>query len=182
MENNEKEAEYFSSRKEAWEWLLENGYKVSIGKFYQDIKRNGFPAITEDKKVSKYQVAVYGKSLVEENKVDISALERSESMHRKDMAEAEIAEIKARKMRREQDKLWLHSDDAWSVVAALVTALRDALRRAAHDGREELVEAAGGELLRAPELYEKLEEVVINRAFNEVVGVRLNIEWEVEDE
>ncbi len=173
---------YFRTRKEAHEWLQANGFNVSQGKFYGDIKKNGFPVVNADKTVSKYQVSEYGRSLKAEKAPDLSALERSENLHRKEAAEAEMAEIKAQRMRREQDKQWLHRDDAWSVVATLVVSIRDALRRAAHDGKEELAEAAGGELLRAPGLYEKIDELVINRAFNEVVGVRLDIQWEKEDE
>ncbi len=176
----EQTAEYFANRKEAHDWLQANGFNVSQGKFYTDIKKNGFPVVNPDKTVSKYQVSEYGRSLTADNRPDLSALERSEYLHRKEKAEAEMAEIKAEKMRREQDKDWLHSDDAWSVVATLVVSIRDALRRAAHDSRAELAAVAGGEQTYAPVLYEKIDELVINRAFNEVVGVRLDIEWEVE--
>ncbi len=172
---------YFRTRKEAHEWLQVNGFNVSQGKFYGDIKKNGFPVVNADKTVSKYQVSEYGRSLKAERAPNLSALERSEYLHRKEKAEAEMAEIKAEKMRRELSEEWMKKLEGWSAVSTLIISLRDALRRAAHDGKEELAGAAGGELLRAPELYEKIDELVINRAFNEVVGVRLDIEWEVEE-
>ena len=177
MPDESASAEYFESRKEAHDWLLANGYKVSIGKFYGDIKNNGFPALNSNKTVSKYQVAIYGKSLEEETKADISALERSERLHRKEKAEAEIAEMKAEKMRREEDTIWIHADEAWSALAAVIGNLRDALRRAIHAAQVDIVQAAGGDVFRAPEVYDHIDGV-ISQAFNEVSKKNIDVTWE----
>lgn len=175
-----EQGEYFKNRKEAHNWLVAEGYQVSQGKFYQDISRNGFPALNGDKTVSKYQVMVYAKQLEEQAAPDLSAIERSENLHRKETAEAQIAEMKAERMRREEDANWLHADAAWSTLAALVGNLRDAIRRALHDDQVAIVQAAGGEVLRAPEVYEQIEATV-DRAFNQVAGESIEVQWEGEE-
>ncbi len=173
-------SEYFKNRKEAYAWLIEEGYKVSVGKFYQDIKNNGFPAVNRDKTVSKYQVMLYANQLSEKTRPDLSAMERSENLHRKEKADAEMAEMKAERMRREQDRLWLHADDAWSALAAVVGNLRDALRRGLHSQQIQIVQAAGGEIHRAPEVYEYIDGVV-DTAFNEVARAGIEVNWQREE-
>lgn len=174
------ESEYFKSRQEAHTWLVDQGYAVSVGKFYQDIKKKGFPVLNADKTVSKYQVAVYGKSLANDQQPDPSALARSEHLHQKEKAEAEMAVMKAERMRREEDALWLHADKAWSVIASLVGDLRDVVRRHLHDAQLDITLAAGGDISRAPEVYEHIDQVV-SRAFNEVAGGSIDVQWEAED-
>jgi len=174
------EAETFKSRKEAHDWLVENGYAVSVGKFYQDIKSKGFPVLNPDKSISKYQVAMYGKGLQTDQQPDPSALARSEYAHQKEKADAEIATMKAERMRREEDELWLHADKAWSVVAALFGELREVIRRDLHDAQITITTAAGGDINRAPEVFETADKV-IDKAFNRVAGSSLEIRWEGEE-
>lgn len=172
--------EYFKNRKEAFVWLEDNGYKISIGKFYQDIKKKGFPILNTDGSVSKYQVAVYGKNLEKEQAADPSALERSEAAHRKEVADAKIAEMKAERMQREEDAMWLHADSAWSALAALIGNLRDAIRRELHTDQAAIVQAAEGNIARAPEVFEFIDQVV-NAAFNKVAKSGIDIQWEDEE-
>lgn len=174
------EAEVFRSRKEAHDWLIEQGYAVSVGKFYQDIKRKGFPVLNQDKTISKYQVAVYAKNLETDQQPDPSALSRTEALHRREAAEANIAEMKAERMRRDEDADWLHADVAWSVLAALIGELREVIRRKLHDAQGEITLAAGGDPVRAPEVFEHVDQVV-GQAFNEVAGAGLEVRWEETD-
>ena len=172
--------EYFENRKEAHQWLTDNGFKGSQGKFYQDCKRNAFPFVNKDKTVSKYQVAEYGRGLQEKQTPDLSAIQRSEYLHQKEKAESEIAIMKAERMRRDEDALWLHADTAWSVLAVLIGNLRDAIRRSLHSAQVDIVLAAGGEISRAPEVYERIEGVV-DQAFNEVAKKGIDVQWEGEE-
>lgn len=169
--------EFFKNRKEAHRWLLANGYKVAQGKFYQDIDDKGFPILNSDKTVSKYQVAVYGKSLETPSTPNPEPLERHGYMHRKEKAEAEIAEMKATRMQREEDENWLHKDDAWAAVAGVMGSLKDCQQRHVHDAMVEITKAAGGDPARAPEVYECVVQIV-NRAFNEIAGDSIDIQWE----
>lgn len=173
------EAETFKTRKEAHSWLIAQGYSISQGKFYQDIAQKGFPVLNPDKSVSKYQVAVYGKGLEAQQTPDPSALAKTEYSHQKEKAEAEIAVMRAEKMRREEDELWLHADKAWSVVAALIGELREVIRRDLHDAQLDITTAAGGDINRAPEVFERMDRV-IDKSFNRVAGAGLEIRWEGE--
>jgi hypothetical protein len=178
----EKEnTEYFKNRKEAHQWLTDNGFKISQGKFYQDCKEKAFPFVNSDGRVSKYQVLEYGRGLQEERTPDLSAIERSEHLHQREKAEAEIAVMKAERMRRDEDSLWLHADVAWSALAVVVGNLRDAIRRSLHAAQIDIVLAGGGEMSRAPEVYEHMESV-INQAFNEVAKKGIDVQWQGEDE
>jgi aspartyl-tRNA synthetase len=170
--------EFFVNRSEAYDWLIANNFKVSSGKFYGDCKK-GFPAINADKTVSRYHVAIYGQQLKEENTPDLSSIQTASYDHRKAKAEADMAEMKAEKMAREEDALWLHADDAWSAIAALIGNLRDAIRRELHDAQVDIIVAAGGEIARGPEVYEHIDGVV-GRAFNGVAKRGIDVQTEEE--
>lgn len=164
------EGERFTNRKQALNWLQAQGYKVSQGKFYQDCIA-GFPTIQRDKTISRFQVMQYGQQLDLETRGAsplFTGLDADEA--RKAKADADIKEMQADKMRREQDTDWLHADTAWAAVAGLLGVLKDSLRHHFHAGQSELIHLAGGDQARGPELYEGCEEIMA-RAFNEVAGM-----------
>lgn len=164
------EGERFKNRVQALNWLQAQGYKISQGKFYTDCKA-GFPAIHKDGTVSRYQVLQYGQQLDIERRaiapVDAAA-SREADENRKVKADADKAEMQAEDMRREQDKKWLHQDQAWETLAAILGSLRDALRHQFHAGQMHLIHLAGGDSARGPEVYEGCEELIA-RGFNEVL-------------
>jgi len=171
--------ERFVNRKQALNWLKAQGYKISQGKFYQDCG-DGFPVQHRDGSVSRYQVMQYGQQL------DVSVRSAApdaarESEARKAAADAEMAELKAAKMRREEDRLWLHAADAWAVTAGLIGTLRDCIRHHLYVAQAELVLQAGGVQNRSQEVFELADEIV-DRAFNEVAGNEINIVFEKEAE
>ncbi len=161
------EGERFANRKQALNWLQAQKYKVSQGKFYQDCAA-GFPSIHRDGSISRYQVMQYGQQLDVETRVG-SAVSGSveEDDARRAKAEADIKEMQANKMRREEDAEWLHADAAWAAIAGLLGVLKDSLRHHFHAGQGELIHLAGGDPARGPEVYESCEEIM-SRAFNEV--------------
>lgn len=168
-------AERFPTRKKALDWLKDQGHKISTGKFYGDCDK-GLVAVAQDGSVSKFAVAMYGKSLDRTVLPDIAAMDKSEDDRRKARADADMAEMKAEAMRREQDRLWLHADDAWSAVAGLVGRLRDAIRHHLYTAAPEVVLVAGGEQDRATEVSERLW-LAVDAAFNEVAGDSVDIEF-----
>lgn len=173
--------QFFASRKEAWLWLTESGYKVSRGKFYADVEANGFPVLTDDGRVSRYQVQVYGENLkaAKQQARTAKSVSRSDDLSRKEKADADVAEMRAERMRREESEYWLSAADAWSAIAGLMGELRRAVRRELHENQNRLVEAAGGDVVRAPELFEETDRLV-DRAFNEVAAGGLDIRWKEE--
>ena len=170
---------FFASRKEAWQWLRDSGYKVSRGKFYADVEADGFPVLTDDGRVSRYQVQVYGENLkaAKQKAITPKSISRSDDLARKEKADADLAEIKVERLRREESEYWLPAADAWSVIAGLMDELRRAIRRELHNAQNDLARCAGGDISRAPELFEAADQAV-SAAFNTVAGNGLDIVWE----
>lgn len=161
------EGERFANRKQALNWLQAQGYKISQGKFYQDCAA-GFPSQHRDGSVSRYQVMQYGQQLdVESRGAQVFPGGQDDYENRKAKADAEIKEMQAAKMRKEEDADWLHADAAWMAIAGLLGVLKDSLRHHFHAGQGELIHLAGGDPARGPEVYESCEEIMA-RAFNEV--------------
>lgn len=173
------ESEFFANRKEAWKWLTAQGYKVSSGKFYSDIEATGFPVVASDGSLSRYQVQVYGQNLAAK-KQRVSTpeeLSRFDSQYRADKAKAELLELELAEKRRESDAAWLRAADAWSVIAYEIGELKSAVRRKLYDELPGLVDAVGGDRVRAPELYEALEGVV-DGVWNDMAERGIDVEWE----
>lgn len=166
--------ERFVNRKQALNWLNAQGYKISQGKFYQDCAA-GFPELHRDGSVSRYQVMQYGQQL------DVSARSTApdtsrEDEARKSKADADMAEMKAARMQREEDALWLHADVAWAQMAALIGTLRDGIRHHFHTAQNEIVHVAAGDMDRNHEVFEFCDDIV-NRAFNEVAGSSIEVKF-----
>lgn len=174
------ETDRFASRKEALDYLQAQKYKVSTGKFYQDCA-SGFPLVHRDGSVSRYQVLMYAQQIDLSTKAEAITNRDADRLHesKKTKAEAEIAELKAARMRREEDKYWLHAEDAWAQIAALVGALRDTIRHHLFTSQRELVQVVGGDQNRSNELIEYTDGL-IDKAFNETAGAEIDMVFEKE--
>lgn len=166
-------SEFFKNRKEAHDWLVVNGYTVSRGKFYQDCE-SGIVTINPDKTVSRFMVLQYGIAWQQKtvNPAGVDVPGAAEADLRKKIAEADIAERKARKLQREEDNLWLYADDAYAMLAGLVAAMRSAVRHQVYAHRRELVEIVKGDNDFADQLYQEIEGL-LDDGFNEVAGKEL---------
>lgn len=174
------EVERFANRKAALDWLKANNYKISTGKFYTDCKA-GFPIIHKDGSISRWQVLTYAQQIDISTKAEILT-NRDESRlqeQRKAKAEAEIAEMKAERMRRDEDRYWLHAEDAWAQIAALVATLRDTIRHHLFTSQREIVHIVSGDQDRSNELVEYADGL-IDKAFNEVAGAEIDVVFEKE--
>lgn len=163
------EGERFKTRAQAYKWLQAQGYKVSQGKFFADCL-NGFPLVHQDKSVSRYQVLQYAQQLGVERISGSGDDQRQADEDRKTKADADKAELQTEILRREQDREWLHADQAWAIIAALLGSLRDAIRHHVNRKQGELAHVAGGRQEMAGDL-DAAVDAVIDEAFNEVCGV-----------
>ena len=168
----------FVNRKQALNWLQSQGYKVGQDKFYKDCKA-GFPRVHRDKSVSKFEAMQYGQQLdmAIRGGDGASGYDSSNDEARKTKADADMAEMKSERMRREEDKYWLHAEEAWATMAALIGTLRDSIRHHLHEGSREVVHLAGGDQVRSQEVFEGVDQLV-SRAFNEVAGNGINVVFE----
>lgn len=157
----------FKNRKEALAWLQERG-QISQGKFYGDCEK-GLLTIWPDKTISKYQVMEYAEQAFGQVRQTPAAFDFTAKKERLELEKLEL-DIEKRKLEnRKEDDKWLHKDEAWAQMAAIVGTLRDALRHQCHVGQAHVIHLAGGDPARGPEVYEGLEEIIA-RAFNEVIS------------
>lgn len=170
-ERREQTGERFVNRKQALNWLSAQGYKISQGKFYQDVAA-GFPVLDRDGSLSKFQVMQYGQQL------DVAAragtppdrsAERDDLEIRKLRAEVEEKEHKARR----EDHRWMLKEDGWAAMAAVLSSLKDHLAFRLHEGVGVVVHLAEGEPMREPEVYEALLDIV-GKAFNDVAEAKID--------
>lgn len=157
----------FKNRKEALVWLQSRG-QISQGKFYQDCER-GLITIHADKTISKWQVMEYAEKVFGPVREVTPSADTAAKKERLEIEKLEL-EVEKRKLEnRKEDDKWLHKEEAWSQMAAIIGTLRDSLRHHFHVGQAHIIHLAGGDQTRGPEVYEGAEEILA-RAFNEVVS------------
>lgn len=163
------EGERFRNRKQALDWLKAQGYKVSQGKFYKDCEE-GCPAIHKDGSVSRFQVLQYGQQLDLERRNPAAENQKADEAEiKRKIAEAEIAERKNEREKRQMDSEWLQRAEALGQIAAILGKLRSALRRRHSTGYQELIRKCNGDHTRGNEVQEYLE-AMLRQAFNDVAG------------
>lgn len=181
--------EYFANRREAWQWLHEQGLQIGESTFYRRIGTPGFPRLTPDKRVSRWECSEFLRlQQVEGNATPGGVYATDELVQRKLLADTEAAEYaaglarqKLERLTKETDKTWMARRDAYAMLAALIGTLRDSVLHQLHHNQLAFCAAAGGEDVRAPELYEALVAAV-NAAFNEVADRPLQVELQGEKE
>lgn len=171
-------AEFFANRREAWQWLRDNGLDMGESTFYRGVGQPGFPALLPGKRLSRWECSEFlrrqqmqGGAAPKGGVYDADDL-----LHRKLVAETEKAEAdagiagtKRRNMERESDRAWMPRAEAYALCAALVGRLVDAALHHVRIRQLELVEAARGDAERAPELYEAVARA-FGAARNEVAS------------
>jgi len=164
--------ERFKSRKQALDWLRTQGYKVCQGKFYQDIRKNNFPALHRDGSVSRFQVMQYGQRLDPAQQAPVADPDQGARKEWLEIRKLELEIEKRETENRREDERWLLKDDAWAAIAALIGTLLDSLRHHFYSSQGRLIHLAAGDVARSAELYEGCEGV-IHKAFNEVAVQRI---------
>lgn len=181
--------EYFNNRREAWQWLHEQGLQMGESTFYRRIGQPGFPRLTPDKRLSRWECSEFLRlQQVEGNATPGGVYSTDELVQRKLVAETEAAEHaaglareKLAKLTKENDKTWMQRREAYAMLAALIGSLRDTVLHHLQHNQLAFCAAVSGDDARAPELYEALAASV-NTAFNEVADSPLSVRLAGEDE
>lgn len=180
--------EYFSNRREAWQWLHEQGLQMGESTFYRRIGTPGFPRLMPDKRLSRWECSEFLRlQQVEGNASPGGVYATDELVQRKLLADTEAAEYtaglareKLAKLTKETDRTWMPRREAYAMLAALIGSLRDTVLHHLHHNQIAFCAAVCGEDARAPELYEALAAAV-NTAFNEVASRPLQVELQGEE-
>lgn len=164
--------EFFKNRQAALQWLQQRG-QVSRSKFYDDCNA-GLITIHPDKSLSKFEVALYAEKLFTATRQATGsgtlAMQREADEARKIRAEAEIKEMQAEDLRREQDRKWLYRDRAIEGLAVIITSLQRAFEHRARVAAEAIIQLSGGDRSRSFDVSEGIQELVIDASFNEVAS------------
>ena len=175
--------EHFANRREAWQWLRDNGYEASESTFYRNIGRPGYPALLPGKRLSRWECSEFlrrqmvdGAATPQGGVYDPDDLVQRKLVADTQKAEADagIARSKQLRLEREADREWVRRVDAYALAAALIGRLRDAVLHHLRHGALRLAQSVHGDTERAPELYEAAAACVAT-AFNEVEREPLDV-------
>jgi hypothetical protein len=162
----------YKNRASAFRLFIQaQGLPVSERKFYNDAHRLGL--VRQDKTIELAALLAYVNEDLKINPATGQSLVARDTAQEKEAAELRHIQLKNDKLARENradDERWLLKEDAHAQMAAIVGLLRDSLRHHAHRAAAAIIHLAGGEVSRAPEVYEGVEEEILSRAFNEVAG------------
>lgn len=164
-------SERFDSRAEALRWIHAQGGKCSVGKFSKDC-RSGKVIVYPDKSVSRASVAEYLLRL-QRPVAELDLVDHSRTKQALECRRLELEVAKLERAARHDDKRWMRYEDHCAQVAALLVMLRENLQ---HHGQQAAVELAllcGGAPERAPLLVDRLKELIVNPAYNDLAGQKI---------
>ena len=163
-----EQPERFASRKTAWEWVVANGGTVSRGKFYADADK-GLYRVYPDKTVSRTSVLEYLLKIKGQQPApNLDLVDYSQERQRLELEKLRIEVKKLHIANRAADRNWVHVDDHWAHLSASLSLCKGNLEHFARMHSQEIVAEAGGDYHLAPQVADRLMDLVINRAFNEL--------------
>jgi len=168
----------FKNRATAWRWVEEqiNGRGVSLSqrKFYDDGPAGKYLTYP-DKTVSRVSVAEYLLQLMGEAPVtDLDLVDHAQKKNQLELKKLELEVSRLEIKTRTEDREWMLVDDHWAQLMAGYNILRGNLEHFARMAASEIVLEAGGDYHQGPLVADKVVELIINRAFNELAGSRID--------
>ena len=161
------EAHQFKGKAAAFAWYVEQGGQRQKSSFYAVVPADG-------KRVSRFAVSSL---LLEESRkrretpaASMAEFDSARDEARYTKARADREELRRDEEQRVVDANWIQKPAARSQRAALVGLLRDSLRHHAHRAVSAIIHLSGGNVSRAPEVYECIEKEILAKAFNEVAA------------
>lgn len=170
--------ERFKNRSAAWRWVEEQlkgkGAALSQRKFYDDGTAGKY-LVYPDKSVSRASVAEYLLQVLGDAPVvDLDLVDRKQEKDRLELRKLELEVDRLAIKSRSEDREWMRTDDHWAQLMAGYNLLRGALEHFARVSATEIVLEAGGDYHQGPLVADKVIEMVINKAFNELAGMRID--------
>lgn len=167
----------FKNRSVAWRWVEDQlkgkGVALSQRKFYDDGAAGKY-LVYPDKSVSRASVAEYLLQLMGEAPVvDLDLVDRKQTKNRLELRKLELEVDRLAIRARTEDRAWMRTDDHWAQLLAGYNVLRGNLEHFARVSATEIVLEAGGDYHQGPLVADKVIEMVINKAFNELAVMRI---------
>jgi len=115
--------------------------------------------------------------------VDLNLVDRNQEKGRLELRKLELEVDRLAIRARSEDREWMRTDDHWAQLMAGYNLLRGNLEHFARISATEIVLEAGGDYHQGPLVADKVVEMVINKAFNELAVMRIESgEFEAEEE
>ncbi|ADW16395.1 hypothetical protein Despr_0207 [Desulfobulbus propionicus DSM 2032] len=170
--------ERFKNRSAAWRWVGEQlrgrGVALSQRKFYDDGVAGKY-LVFPDKSVSRASVAEYLlKAMGEAPVVDLDLVDRKQEKDRLELRKLELEVDRLAIKARAEDRGWMRIEDHWAQLLAGYNMLRGNLEHFTRIAATEIVLEAGGDYHQGPLVADKILELVINRAYGELSGMRID--------
>ncbi|MCL2791452.1 MAG: hypothetical protein FWD79_12595 [Desulfobulbus sp.] len=173
IDGQKKREERFKTRQEAWEWIIAQGGKVSQGKFYQDAKA-GLYRVYPDKTVSRVSVAEYLLRLKGASPApDLELIDYTQEIRREQLRKLRMENERLERAGRFEDREWMRQEDHCAALAAILATLRDNLYHHSQRSSVRLVHAVGGDVNAAAQLEDRIRELVIGPAYNDLTGQKI---------
>jgi len=174
----------FKNRKEALNWLHGEDVPVSQGKFYQDCDK--YKMLQPDKSVLLCDVVAYMKREFNFNAtgpaIDLGAEEHQRQLRNLEMRKL-VAEVEAKeKASRKEDDRYIEVVEHQQQMAAFAGLLEDTLRQFTTMRLNQLIYIVGGDLAKAAELNQALEDLYADTFTDAVREHTREIAFEDDDE
>lgn len=167
-------SERFRNRAEAWRWCLAQGITISERKFRNDAKMGAY-IVYPDKTVSRASVAEYMvRTMGAAPTPDLVLIDRKQERERLELRKLQYEVDRLGIKARAEDEQWMLVDDHWAQLLAGYNQLRGNLEHFARLNATEIVLEMGGDYHMGPLVAEKVVELVINSAFNELARMQIN--------
>jgi hypothetical protein len=171
-----KAAREFKSQKDARQYLLDLGYKVSSGKFSQDAKK----FTTGKGDIHEAELLDYARgNLRKDSDYTDNGAEREKAETRKAIAAADREEMKRDDERRALDKQWIEREAADLQTCAWAAMTRDAIAGRLKKDIPALIYAAGGDPARIPDVSAIIDQAITDGC-NDIAGSG-DVDVEIED-
>lgn len=162
----------FKNRKEAFDWLEQQGAPVSRGKFYEDCAA-GKVVVFRNKTVSRASVMLYLIKLQDNPVYDPEAGDLSLKKQLLEIRWLEQKVAKGERDGRADDRRWMLREDSWALLAGVLGMLRQTLDFHINRQAGDLALAVEGRAELAPRMVDMLLLHVVNPAFNDLAGKTL---------
>jgi len=154
-------AERFKNRKQAFEWLQQQGFQLSERTFYNACEA-GSPAVGPDKTLSRFEVGEYLRKYERKYRKQSGNLSgiREDAETRKAVADAKKAEINAEQLQRELDKRWISREESDLETCTWTALLRDQIAARLTQALPALIHSAAGHIEQLPEAQAIIDQAI----------------------
>lgn len=153
---------------------MAQGITISERKFRNDAKMGAY-IVYPDKTVSRASVAEYMVRVMSAAPTpDLALIDHKQERERLELRKLELEVERLEFRTRSEDNEWIRTEDHWAQLLAGYNMLRGNLEHFTRIAAAEIILEAGGNYHQGPLVADIILERVINRAYSELSGMRID--------